>query len=458
MPAAINYLQPNDRARETLGGDTERKERTRLYERNLNYNEGKQRKWLIQEADDPVDDNITINVTKQTVDRTLSFLFPDMPILQLDPNGTSPTEIWLNAAFRYNGGAFFLSSLGHKGALSGHNYVKVLPPVDGSEFPRMVSMNPVVPITFWRADDPGIIVWHELRWTVGKQEMLQDYINMSDHWIISQWQRATGRGAWSRMREDIVWDNTIPPIIAWPHMPDPDSYYGKGEISDNSIMLNDSINRVASDIGKILRYHASPRTIAIGVTSAEIKQSGISKLWTIQNENAKVINLEMQSDLASSTAFLQFLNDMFLAQARVVIMRGTVKDFQRVTNTGIRAVFLDMIAKNELLRWTYGTGLQNIAQAVLVLGNKTVGQKPTITWTDPLPSDELEEVNKLDIEQRNGWISPESASKLLGHEWETETLNWTGAMKLEFIQKLLFSKSQATSARAAQTNTNKVPV
>lgn len=458
MPSALIYLEPTNTKRGELGGDDERTNRDREYQRSMKYYAGDHPEWLIQPDEDDINDNITINVTKQGVDRTLSFLFPDLPLFQLDEDKETPQEEWLNSVFRYNGGAYWLSILAQNGSLAGHNYVKVIPPKSNAEYPRLIAMNPCVPITYWKADDPDQIVWYELKWKVGKDEMLQDYVhNEDDTWTVYEYTRGSGTQAWSTA-EKSEWASPYPPILSAPHLPNPNEHYGLAEITQNSIDLNDAINRVASDIGKILRYHASPRTIAIGITQDKIKPGAIDSLWTIDDKDAKIMNLEMQSDLASSMSFLTFLNDMFLAQARVVIMRGTVKDFQRVTNTGIRAVFLDMIAKNELLRWSYGILLQKICQTLLFIHGTPSNTMPTVTWVDPLPTDELEQVNRMQIEQANGWLDPETATKMRGREWGTTVSRFLTASKYDFVKKLVFKEGKEGQAgagtRAAKTNNN----
>lgn len=442
MPSAIMYIPPTDRTRDDLGGREEREQRQRLFSRNRKQYSGEHSEWLIQPEEDDINDNITINVTKQAIDRTESFLFPDLPLFQLDTNKSTPDEEWLNAVFRFNGGAYWLSILAQNGSLSGHNYVKVIPPKNAGDYPRLVAMNPAIPITFWRADDPDDILWYELFWTVGKSDLLQDYVRLeNDTWVIREYTRTTGTAAWTAKPEQ-VWASKYPPILAAPHLPNPNMYYGQPEVTEHSIALNDAINRVASDIGKILRYHASPRTIAIGITQDKIQPGAIDSLWTVDDKDVEIKNLEMQSDLSSSMNFLTFLNDMYLAQARVVIMRGTVKDFQRVTNTGIRAVFLDMIAKNELLRWSYGILLQRICQTLLYINGRPTDVLPTITWADPLPTDELETVNRMAIEQGQGWLNPIDGAKMRGYEWITNVDNWKEAGKEDFIKKLILKEGQ----------------
>ena len=304
MPAAFEYLDPNDIKRNDLGGKDERNAIETDYNQNKKYYLGEQPEWLIRQPDDPVKDSLVVNVTKQAVDRTLSFLFPEVPVFQLDVNQETDDEAWLNNAWIVNGGAYLLAQIAEHGALRGHTYVRILKPKTGESFPRIVPINPTIPITYWKADDVQTPLWHEFSFKVGDDFILIDFINRSNKWEIVTYKSVNNGTSYDEVSRE-MWNYYIPPVVDSQHLPNPGQYYGRPEISKNSRELNDYINRVASDVGKILRYYASPRTIATGVEKEEIQKTDIDRLWTISDPNAKVFNLEMESDLQSSMNYLQ---------------------------------------------------------------------------------------------------------------------------------------------------------
>lgn len=422
MPPAMFYVPPTDvKGRQELDGvfKNELDVRRRAFEESSEYYEGDQPpSFPIKPGQ--YDDNVVVNVTKQAVDRIIAFLFPSMPRFQLD--GTMDTESeaekYLKDTWVENGGAFLLNKIASNGSLSGHNFVRILPPETAGGFSRIVNLNPRLIVAYWKADDVDKVLWYEMNWTVGKKEYIVDFVDLGGRWEIYEYSRPVGN-MWV-LDKTTPWNYRYGPIVDWQHNPRPNEFYGGAETSKDMKKLNRSINKVASDINRILRFHAFPKTIGIGMSAEDIKGTSIDSFWAVANPDAQVYNLEMKSDLGSSMAMLTFLNDAFLSQARVVIMKGTVKDFQRVTNTGIRAVFLDMIAKNQMNRWAYGQGLQEISRRILMLNNMPFDRRPDILWDDPLPTDDTEAINTLAIEHDHKFVSTETASLKRGYSWKEQ--------------------------------------
>lgn len=452
MPAAVKYVPPMDKEREELLGlnNQEVRLRTDAFKKAENYYHGEHDKVINIEDGEP-DDNIVVNMVKQVVDRTQSFLFPALPQISLTETQDTPDEKFVNQALEYNGGTIVLSNMSYNGSLSGHVFAKVVPPKRGSRFPRIVNLNPTMVTSFWRADDIQEVLWYSLQWKVGEKQYLQDIIQDKENWNIKTYVRNEGQ-LWEPEAE-ALWDYPLSPIVDWQHLPNVNRFYGQPDVSSELMSLNDQINRVASMVNRILRIHAFPRTIGIGLDPREIIKTEIDGFWATPNTEANIFNLEMQSDLGSSRDFLTMLIDTFLAQARVVIMRGTVRDFQRVTNTGIRAVFLDMIAKNALLRWSYGRGLQEISRRILMIEGKNYDILPQIVWADPLPEDDTETVNALAIERNLGIVSLQDAIQERGRN----AVDQFAKIKREMADKdLVTFYNGGGNARLIKQDTNQV--
>lgn len=425
MPKAIKYLDPNDQNRpsnQLLG--TERDERRTQYATAHDYYTGNHPRLLDRKEDEP-DDNAIINLFKQSVDRTVTFLFPSMPSFELDPNRTeqSPEEKWLEDAWAANGGIALLHEMAYLGALSGHVYVRVLQadPFEGEEYPQIIPLAPGSVVTYWQADNHKRVVWHEQRWTVDHDEYILDIVKRPEKggWDLKQWVRTKG-GAWE-LEDDRTefWRSPYGPIVHWQHLINPSKFYGLSE-ADN-LDLNDKVNLIASENNRIIRYHSSPKTIGTGVNSAEeINRVGADEMWTVGNEDAEIYNLEMKSDLRTAREHEQFLQDNYFAERRVVILRGEVKDFQRVTNAGVRTVFMDMLAKNSILRWNYGTGLREVSRRLMWLYTGNDQLAPTVIHADPLPVDDTEAVNVAAIEHNMKIASRQTISTKRGYNWNIE--------------------------------------
>jgi hypothetical protein len=172
-------------------------------------------------------------------------------------------------------------------------------------------------------------------------------------------------------------------------------------------------------------------------------------MWSVENPDAKVYNLEMQSDLQSSINQFNILSKEFLAESRVVILEGTVKDFQRVTNAGVRTVFIDMLSKNNILRWNYGKAIQMISRVAAMVGKKGEDVVPVVEFVDPLPTDQTETANVAALELQMKLASHQTLSVKRGYKWETEVKKMEEESKMEIFNPVL------AQANAAPPDPNK---
>ncbi|MCC7206578.1 MAG: hypothetical protein IT323_04690 [Anaerolineae bacterium] len=244
-----------------------------------------------------------------------------------------------------------------------------------------------------------------------------------DGWRICDWRRdgegQRGASGWTR-RGETAWPYAHGPLVDWPHDTATDAYYGVGEAVN--LALNDRVNKVAGDIARILRFHASPRTVGIGFEAGDVTPTAIDTFWTIANPEAKVFNLEMSSDLASSMSFLDFCARSFLAERRVVMLRGELTDLRHVTNLGIRALFMDQIGRTLELRRNYEAGIAALCRRMLALGGFLDAAEGHIAlnWPDALPVDTGEAVAVLERERALGILSKETAARARGYDWQVE--------------------------------------
>jgi hypothetical protein len=435
MPAATQYWANDDQQDSALidAAEFERRQRAELHEKGWRYYDGDHPRHLKVKQNPKtgavVDNNVTINLVAQAVDRTVAFLFPAMPRLELVEDVETKAEKWLRAAWEHNNDVIMLSNMATNGCLDGHVYAKVL---TGSRYPRLVNLNSANVIVFWQADDVDTVLWYETRWKVGNREYREDTVNltvlgMGAGWQIREYVRDAKSGSqnraekWTLMRET-AWAYPLGPIVDWQHLPAPNRFYGKPDLGHELRLttLNDAVNKTASDYKAILRTHAAPRTIGTGIRTEDMKETAIDQFWAIPNPDAKVFNVEMQSDLDSSMEFIKFLVEAFYSQARITIAKGGPEAFKDVTNLGIKVAYLDMLAKDASLRRQYGRGIREISRRFLMLGGFPHDIDIIERWPEPLPTSEPERVEIVAKEQALGLISRESAAGALGLDWDLE--------------------------------------
>jgi hypothetical protein len=93
----------------------------------------------------------------------------------------------------------------------------------------------------------------------------------------------------------------------------------------------------------------------------------------------------------------------------------------QLTNFGLRTLFLDALAKNSTKQLLYGYGLKELIYRSLAILNVPVDAKAiNVSFYDPMPENKIETAQEAKTENEAGFISHQTGSEMLGHDWETE--------------------------------------
>jgi hypothetical protein len=188
------------------------------------------------------------------------------------------------------------------------------------------------------------------------------------------------------------------------------------------------VNFVASNINRILRYHAHPKTWGRGFSGQLDKLSwGADDLIKIPTDTGQIANLEMQSDLASSTRFMEVLRQSLFDISQTVDISSMADKLGALTNFGLRVLFFDAMNKLGTKRQLYGDGLTELNRRLLVLGGKQADDPGRVVWQDVLPVNELDQANTLQVDLNSGIVSKETAATKRGYDWKTEEVRISSA-------------------------------
>lgn len=141
---------------------------------------------------------------------------------------------------------------------------------------------------------------------------------------------------------------------------------GRGDL-DNIIPLNIEYNLKKSDISEIIDYHASPVTVVLGAKISNIEK-GANKVWGGLPKDAKVHNLEMQSDLQASQQYLANTKREMCEVASVP--EEMLGGKQAISNTsGVALQFMNapLIESNDTKKSLTEQGLEDITKIVLLI-------------------------------------------------------------------------------------------
>jgi hypothetical protein len=227
-----------------------------------------------------------------------------------------------------------------------------------------------------------------------------------------------GGGAWEPTASD-WWPWEFAPIVDWRNKVRAFSYYGASDIR-HAPDANDAINFLESNTGRIIKFHAHPRTIIKGMSQdGRIAEAGPDGMYTVPGQ-ADVYNLEMQSDLSSSMAFTDKKIADFFAACRVVDPTVVKDKVGQLTNFGVRMLFNDMLEMTEEKRRIYGAWLGEAYRRLLIMSGYDAPDVPVAHWPDALPVNRLEQLQAAQIELGLGTTSRQSISADLDRDYDVE--------------------------------------
>ena len=409
MPGLMEYPmeKPGELDRLAEGEMTQRR---KAIDAAWAYYEGNHKRPLKVRAGQP-DDNVILNVCRKAIEQAVGLLFGEVPTFEVGGQGDEPEDEMLKAVWTANDAPIFLHNLALQGALTGHVFVKLTPAEKGVRF---VLLNPRMVTVYWRPDDMAVVTCYSIAFEQGDVSLRQDLVNLGSSWLVRDLARERGKD-WTVVNETF-WGYPWAPIVEWQNLPDPEEYYGDPDLVRPD--LNDRVNFTASNINRILKFHAHPKTIGTGMRATDLQATDVDGFWSVPNPDAQIKNLEMQSDLASSMAFLLFMQGWFFSEHRAVDMASFTKDMGNITNFGLRTLYKDAMDKLKTKRSLYGKGLADISERGLALMGYTA--RPVVTWADPLPFNDQEEIQGIQTEMGLGILSKETAASLRGRNWQQE--------------------------------------
>lgn len=404
----------------------EERKRLETYKRNWGYYGGDHPRPLKIKPGQP-DDNVILNLSRMVVDKGVAFLFGKEVEFQLEEGETTEEEELLEEVWDANSKMSILQNIALNGAVCGHCYVKLVPEGlvtdDGRRLTRLVNLDPAIVRPFWSPDDLSEVLWYKIEYEAAgprgelyKKQVIERAEN-GGSWTVTDY-IGEGSRQYKQAGEAQVWPYAFPPICDWQNLPNPNVYFGASDLEDAS--LNDAVNFLASNLLRIIRYHAHPKPIGTGFKATELS-TGADEMIVLPNDNAKVFNLEMQSDLASSRQYLSDLIGLYMRVCRVPNLDPVNINVGALSGFAMRILYGDLIEKTDVKRLTYGDALKEINNRLLIIAGRDASRPIRIVWQNPLPENKSELAAQLDAEiNKLGVTSKETAAMDLGRDYAME--------------------------------------
>jgi len=401
------------------------KERQALFAAFWAYYRGRHKKPL-KVRPGTSDDNVTLNLSKRIVNKGVQFLFGKSVDFEIDGTTDERTteELYLDSVWGPDERKHtLLQSVALNGGVTGTPVVRLYEPEPNTPnaLPRVVNLDPSLLDVVTHDDDIDDVQSYRLTWMSGKL-WKRHRIDLQENglWYVTAEIAKPNSPDWQEVpTESAPWPYEFAPIITAQNLPCPNEFWGMSDLEEADI--NDAINFTASNIARILKFHAHPKTIGTGFSPDQLLNTAIDEFWAITDPAAKVFNLEMQSDLTSAYNYLSMLKQMYAKVSGVPDLDPAVVNVGALSGFALRILYGDLIETTQTKRNTYGALLSEINQRVLAVAGIAEYGSVTVAnvWQDPLPSNDKEQAETLKIDKENG-LSTETYLTRRGYDAEAE--------------------------------------
>lgn len=433
MPEAIQYeLDTNSKAAAEIEDAfiAEAKKRGDTSKRHWSYYDG-DHDLPLKAQKDGYNDNVIINHVEALADRLAAFLVGEGVTFDAGGDGEQDSQDEaIEDLWQANRGAILQEALALSGVVDGHCAIRISPQQEAP--PQLARLKMKHFSAFWDAFDMSNVLWYRLQTQGAGMGKRVDYVrgqiendkvnHNAPGWLEIVYTMASRGGDARWKQEDIlVWPFEFAPIVDWQNLPDVNNYYGKSDIT-GAIHLNDALNFILSNLQRIIKHHASPKTIGMGFNAGDIIGTEVGGFFTVDRPRTEVdiYNLEMQSDLQSSMQLADIITSG-LWQSGGMVDPSTMKDsIGQLTNFGLRVLFSDAIKRTQRKQLLYGEAFEAINKRALMVANQAAPDTIKTMWPDVLPEDEQTIANALIQELEHNVISMQTYRNLRGYDDDQE--------------------------------------
>lgn len=393
-------------------------------------------------SDPRAEDNVRINLSRLVVEKSVSFLFGNQGNevqFTVDRTPSSAAGLWLQRCLVENRKMTTLQRAGINGGVCGDVFLKLLPPKGTRKFPRIIVLDPQNVDVRWSPDDYEEPLSFFVTWSgvdpvratpVAYRQVIERDGSDSPTWTITDQMSRGGNANWQDTTETEVWPYPWCPILHCQNMVSPNEYYGLSDLEAPVIEGNQAINFVVSNLNRIIRIHAHPKTWGKGFQAGKLEISA-DELIVLPDENGELHNLEMLSDLSSSLEHLRRLEDFFHETTRIPsVATGRVENLGQLSGLALKILYGPMVELTGTKRLVYGEMLRELCGRLLEMGGFGTEREIDILWPKILPVDQQAEAQTASVLEELG-VSRNTLLTELGYDAEAEAEKKAGERDAE---------------------------
>jgi hypothetical protein len=366
-----------------------------------------------------IDDNVKVNYARLVVDAGVANLFGGMLTVESPAGSDDEVQEEINKIIRENGGGLLWQKFATSGAIGGTAYYRLM--VNEDDSIRVVIVDPSTVEIEWNDQDHEDVTGYVVTFipNSGLESRARRHLirrEESGFWLITE-QEAT-EDDWRTIDEE-EWPYTFPPIGHAQNLPSPHESYGMADLEPDVLDLCDGINRVVSNVNRVVRLYAHPRTWGKMIGDALNMNANPGAVIRLEHPDAELHNLEMSSDLSSSIDLYRRLVGALHETTRIPeVATGKLDSAGNLSSLALRILYAPLLQKTESKRRTYGQAIEQIFMRALALrGYEDVIVE--LVWPDILPSDP-EAMRRTAILDSQLGVSRHTILEGLGYDPEVE--------------------------------------
>ena len=408
---------------------------------------------------------LTLNYTKSLSDYLTNFSVGKGVEFHSDKMFTHITPALLDRVWsRDNVKGRVLWEMANMGSIFGDVFVKVTyergwtDPVGIKHAPRVriIPLNPSFAFPRWHPHDKDRLEEFKLKyrfWSTAPDgtRVTNTYVELLTDLTIREY-----------VNDELISERPNPvgciPIVHIQNAPAQGSAWGLSDIWE-ILGTNREYNEKMTEISDIINYHANPITVITG-GKAPALDVGPNKIWGVDNDSAKVYNLENNfAGLQAAIGYVDLLKTyMFEATGVPINALGQEQAISNTSGVALSIQFMPTMMKTSLKQITYGQGLKSICALALrtlfIFEPETMAYNPEtdgiiqpgqpeildrsdpnvydidVDWVAPLPVDVLIKLEEIQLKLGLRLESRKGALADLGEEFPDEKL-------LELAQELI---------------------
>ena len=378
-------------------------------------------------------DNVKLSYARLIVDKGVSFLFGQKLGIEADDGATeSEGDAFLDEIWLANRKMTTLHRLAINGGVAGHCFARLAPPQPPRQpLPRLIVLDPATVTPTWDTDDFEHVTRFEIAWNAmdpntGQPVAMRQLIELTneeaaeqsgaERWRIRDQYSPADNKLWITTNDEI-WPWDFCPIFHCQNLPAPNEFWGISDLEDDVLEAQRAFNFIMSNINRILRFHAHPKTWSKGTVtnSVDVSVDAILQLPM----GGELHNLEMLSDLSSSITFTERIKRALHEISRVPeVATGAIENLGQISGIALQILYQPLIEKTNTKRVLYGDMITAICNAALQMAGKPV-KRTILNWTEPLPADKLGEAQTAVLYDQLG-VSRDTILQSLGFDPDNE--------------------------------------